>query len=315
MPAASFQSTHPLRGATATANLSAQMNQFQSTRPLRGATVEDATTNLFNIFQSTRPLRGATPDYHSGIYHYQNFNPRAPCGARQPVGIYPSLICNFNPRAPCGARRSRATSSKACLPISIHAPLAGRDEAGVYPLYARRDDFNPRTPCGVRRAYDGSGAPTDVFQSTHPLRGATKPGQDALPGVGFQSTHPLRGATVGKETCISSPRSFQSTHPLRGATAAYAGYVRPRRISIHAPLAGCDTPVKIPYQQRLISIHAPLAGCDISCCWQSASISPFQSTHPLRGATVAKLHRRIFAAISIHAPLAGCDQLRRYQNS
>ena len=60
--------------------------------------------------------------------------------------------------------------------ISIHAPLAGCDT-----------DF-----------YYGRLNAVEIFQSTHPLRGATEFNAlsariDAL----FQSTHPLRGATPG----------------------------------------------------------------------------------------------------------------------
>ena len=34
----------------------------------------------------------------------------------------------------------------------------------------------------------------------------------------------------------------------------------------------------------------------------------FQSTHPLRDATLADSIVNVFSAISIHAPLTGCDQ-------
>ena len=56
-----FQSTRPVRGATAAASACACVCKFQSTRPVRGAT-------LF-------PFRCGPPPGH--------FNPRAPCGARQ----------------------------------------------------------------------------------------------------------------------------------------------------------------------------------------------------------------------------------------
>ena len=79
----------------------------------------------------------------------------------------------------------------------------------------------------------------------------------------FQSTHPLRGATLtpGLHT---PPLLFQSTHPLRGATKFIPFSVCLRIISIHAPLAGCDT--------------LPVAWYNRDC--------KFQSTHPLRGATI-----------------------------
>ena len=36
----------------------------------------------------------------------------------------------------------------------------------------------------------------DLFQSTHPVRGATLAASDADRYLEFQSTHPVRGATV-----------------------------------------------------------------------------------------------------------------------
>ena len=127
-------------------------------------------------------------------------------------------------------------------------------------------------------------------------------------------------------------RRFQSTHPLRGAT------LRPKRkliaegISIHAPLAGCDNLLSNHRARGGISIHAPLAGCDKGRATQGGQILDFnprtpcgvrlyrhifynfclsfQSTHPLRGATVKQKIIFFKIRISIHAPLAGCDYLR-----
>ena len=189
---------------------------------------------------------------------------------------------------------------------------------------------------------------------------------------------------------------FQSTHPLRGATIADIATLVLMKISIHAPLAGCDAErvardyhapnfnPRTPCGVRLpkicnssspmgISIHAPLAGCDSGCSSASCFIRnfnprtpcgvrpralapegpdrhfnprtpcgvrrrsvpfrckvgyfnprtpcgvrrttyagtgqslPFQSTHPLRGATVGLIRVLDTVFISIHAPLAGCD--------
>ena len=172
----------------------------------------------------------------------------------------------------------------------------------------------------------------------------------------FQSTHPLRGAT-GLAIAADGTISFQSTHPLRGATAVYVQQSRWNGdISIHAPLAGCDlTPpplaggitvfqsthplrgatiaVCTPAFMFSISIHAPLAGCDHRCrasAWQINHFNPrtpcgvrhgralievnralFQSTHPLRGATRNPESITKQQQISIHAPLAGCDYCNR----
>ena len=123
---------------------------------------------------------------------------------------------------------------------------------------------------------------------------------------------------------------FQSTHPLRGATAKSRKEKKLLRISIHAPLAGCDgkgklrvprgrdfnprTPcgvrrgqnARIPHIREFQSTH-PLRGATFSSVWQLRRIFRFQSTHPLRGATNVYGHLEREFAISIHAPLAGCD--------
>ena len=79
-----------------------------------------------------------------------DFNPRAPCGARRRVGDTVYTLLNFNPRTPCGVRRGR------CYEIQQH------------------QHFNPRTPCGVRRGALHSRLNQLRFQSTHPVRGATR---------------------------------------------------------------------------------------------------------------------------------------------
>ena len=59
------------------------------------------------------------------------------------------------------------------LSSSIYAPLAGCDTSAAHRRWA-----------------------SSRFQSTHPLRGATKSGIAAHGRITFQSTHPLRGATL-----------------------------------------------------------------------------------------------------------------------
>ena len=64
------------------------------------------------------------------------------------------------------------------------------------------------------------------------------------------------------------------------------------KISIHAPLAGCDWDLADLSLRLHISIHAPLAGCDSGFGDFMAEEFAFQSTHPLRGAT-AKAHKKM----------------------
>ena len=213
---------------------------------------------------------------------------------------------NFNPRTPCGVRPGGDRPDAQRHGISIHAPLAGCDggpgpESGACSISIHA----PLAGCDPFH-FPVFGLDT-LFQSTHPLRGATLTldhnfradiisihaplaGCDALPGLwhrrleSFQSTHPLRGAT-GRVHGREAHPGFQSTHPLRGATNRSF--------------------------RRLMN-------------------QLFQSTHPLRGATGHKCPRMVdckhfnprtpcgvrrpvqdgvqpVRQISIHAPLAGCD--------
>ena len=78
----------------------------------------------------------------------------------------------------------------------------------------------------------------------------------------FQSTHPLRGATdfiILKRMCfyISIHAPLAGCDPDRSYRSFYL-----YTISIHAPLAGCDRRLDGLYGIYTISIHAPLAGCD-----------------------------------------------------
>ncbi len=235
-----FQSTHPLRSATATSQTRVRsFSEFQSTHPLRGATWHQCAPAM-GAFQSTHPLRDAiffitfsvvniSISIHAPLAGYdsgavdggrqdQNFNPRTPCRMRQRQGAIKKILPYFNPRTPSG--------------VQPH----------VLQFY-RVLHFNPRTPYGMRLR--GTLPPEElIIISIHaPLTGCDnragcRYGYVCSP---FQSTHPLRGATVVISTKNKSHWSFQSTHPLRGATVySMVIYHSFSVISIHAPLTGCD---------------------------------------------------------------------------
>ena len=195
---------------------------FQSTLPLRGATPRTPHRTGGGEFQSTLPLRGAT---------------FAPAGRvdKGDISIHAPLA-GSDLQAQLDAYREAE--------ISIHAPLAGSDR----PMSAAseaRGYFNPRSPCGERQAGSRASIRLGKFQSTLPLRGATRwqrklvvqllisihaplAGSDLRRGVPelnlgeFQSTLPLRGATGLPASRLSRLR-FQSTLPLRGATSDTRG--------------------------------------------------------------------------------------------
>ena len=79
----SFQSTHPLRGATTSVLPSLCSAIFQSTHPLRGATVAKTTFNAPLFISIHAPLAGCDENHFTAIIEFRYFNPRTPCGVRR----------------------------------------------------------------------------------------------------------------------------------------------------------------------------------------------------------------------------------------
>ena len=128
-------------------------------------------------------------------------------------GGWPVLFQSTHPARGATGGRERQDRDQH---ISIHAPREGCD---FLPLRVRsRRHISIHAPC------EGCDTKREVNLDLRRV---------------FQSTHPVRGATP-KSRHIDAPRLFQSTHPVRGATArAFRDHV-PRAISIHAPREGCD---------------------------------------------------------------------------
>ena len=89
--------------------------------------------------------------------------------------------------------------------------------------------------------YDSNGVlRKSLFQSTHPVRGATAV---LVPKLIFPkiSIHaPREGCDTNTNNEQRDNAVFQSTHPVRGATGNLAENYTASQISIHAPREGCD---------------------------------------------------------------------------
>ena len=53
----------------------------------------------------------------------------------------------------------------------------------------------------------------DAFQSTHPVRGATKDAEQHFKDYVFQSTHPVRGATLPLAFAMDDDMDFNPRTP------------------------------------------------------------------------------------------------------
>ena len=79
----SFQSTRPSRGATGAAFQSESRGVISIHAPLAGRDGHRQAAATGNLqFQSTRPSRGATRRIDNILFTADDFNPRAPRGAR-----------------------------------------------------------------------------------------------------------------------------------------------------------------------------------------------------------------------------------------
>ena len=224
----------------------------------------------------------------------ENFNPRAPCGARPLRKAIIASKSEISTHAPLAGRDNFPRQNRGTIVISTHAPLAGRDPG----LSSRRNKYF-------------------VFQPTRPLRGATEVNrclryEEYL----FQPTRPLRGATPLCRVLSVVLERFQPTRPLRGATGKAASSAAPSPISTHAPLAGRDhISLVVHWVLHGISTHAPLAGRDVNGHKYLKHHYRFQPTRPLRGATIfGELSYRA-PLISTHAPLAGRDGRRKVRRA
>ena len=220
----------------------------------------------------------------------------------------------FNPPAPCGTGPYLADTVQRNHSISIHPPLAGRDER-VADFAPRFRNFNPPAPCGTGRkgatvlcttGYFNPPAPCGTglvataavtyiltFQSTRPLRdGTIGPFRVLVLYPLFQSTRPLRDGT-GLPTYIADSLLFQSTRPLRDGTRAGWCYMAVQPISIHPPLAGRDNQF-VHHLFRPYYFNPP-APCGTGHGWagDNAPKWEFQSTRPLRDGTVLSVREQV----------------------
>ena len=215
-----FQSTRPMRGATAArSHIVSYSRVFQSTRPMRGATLGGYNRRFDSIISIHAPHAGRDMRQRSPVSSLQKISIHAPHAGRDRGNAHrPSrrlisihaphagrdvqMLCvnvsdeNFNPRAPCGAR-----------PRGID-------------LKSRLEYFNPRAPCGARPPEPKKVITPLKFQSTRPMRGATQRCRSQRKTLRISIHAPHAGRDNCSRFCIVLIPIFQSTRPMRGATEA-----------------------------------------------------------------------------------------------
>ena len=101
---------------------------FQSTRPVRGATKGKAPAGGTQGVSIHAPRAGRDCGSYQILPQDLCFNPRAPCGARHMVPDQDLSIGLFQSTRPVRGATYLIRRSCCCVPVSIHAPRAGRDD-------------------------------------------------------------------------------------------------------------------------------------------------------------------------------------------
>ena len=198
LPACTFLSTLPARGATSRPTIHPRRCGFLSTLPARGATTSrprlpasawnfyprsprgerpffTGRTSTAWPFLSTLPARGATycPECRADVYRISIHAPRE--GSDKFAGSCPGPAAHFYPRSPRGERPSgtRAPPMSRCY-FYPRSPRGERPASSRRPG-ARWPDFYPRSPRGERQIIAVRRDLTGGFLSTLPARGATSP--------------------------------------------------------------------------------------------------------------------------------------------
>ena len=171
-----------------------------------------------------------------------------------------------------------------------------------------------------------------IFQSTRPIRGATKTDDDIRPRISISIHAPHTGRDPAEATdvadrlkisihaphtgrdlhpsgqCNNQLRQFQSTRPIRGATALVSALLRNKFISIHAPHTGRDDLFfAMVLSSYIFQSTRPIRGATGLRRTTSTAWAIFQSTRPIRGATFPWYFQYPGVHISIHAPHTGRD--------
>ena len=169
-----FQPTRPLRGATNRVLNPCNSSNISTHAPLAGR--DECSTPISSIrmrISTHAPLAGRDEEAAERLKSQEKISTHAPLAGRDRQLLFLSMDRNnFNPRAPCGARRYKAKQTRPKTNFNPRAPCGAR-HGGVVQWSHVTLYFNPRAPCGARLLSFFFLLAASGFQPTRPLRGAT----------------------------------------------------------------------------------------------------------------------------------------------
>ena len=121
-----------MRGATASSVLPSGADTNFNPRAPCGARRYRVKKRSHHLHISTHAPLAGRDRYRAGYQQEPHISTHAPLAGRdRELNKLSRAVIDFNPRAPCGARQSQSPSLTSVKRISTHAPLAGRDSKSV----------------------------------------------------------------------------------------------------------------------------------------------------------------------------------------
>ena len=171
--------------------------------------------------------------------------------------------------------------------VSIHAPHTGRDsladdldyllyKISIHAPHTGRDQYilNPMITMGE-------------FQSTRPIRGATLPSSSKAAFASHFNPRAPYGARLVYTSFCKEGTNFNPRAPYGARPGCMFCGFGSHLISIHAPHTGRDSPMECIYRKTgQFQSTRPIRGATLTPPGIYQASAVFQSTRPIRGATI-----------------------------
>ena len=184
---------------------------------MRGATAPTSTSAKGIIISIHAPHAGRDRRRAERKWSQTDFNPRAPCGARQTVDRELLIAYLFQSTRPMRGATDRRPRTADRVSISIHAPHAGRDNLRMRSTVPNQH-FNPRAPCGARRNSCILSKISHHFNPRAPCGARRTPISSIRRRESDFNPRAPCGARHHERPGARRTATFQSTRPMRGAT-------------------------------------------------------------------------------------------------
>ena len=254
------------------------------------------------VFQSTRPMRGATRRFY---HHFANkqFQSTRPMRGATEVYLWSHSYLPVSIHAPHAGRDLWSQLYLLDRGVSIHAPHAGRD-ARLQSAGAQKAGFNPRAPCGARPPPAQLRPPCPGFNPRAPCGARQSCPARVKRRIGFNPRAPCGARRCAKFVEYITDVSFNPRAPCGARPIIKQGIQTYSRFQSTRPMRGATSRA---YSYQRAACFNPRAPCGARPVWMDSDDSSlrFQSTRPMRGATYNETLSTVFSKFQSTRPMRG----------